>query len=208
MYKTLLLLLVVGFTAFAAPAQTTPFGEQAAGEVAFAYGVKGGVGLSFPEADYWNDGAGTGPGVHSRAGLQLGVVGLLPLNKYWSLRSGLEYAAQGFNANSFGSGTLTQAHVKHAYIHLPVAVQYNVTKSACLYTGFTGGYMIGATDGYTRSDVLWSVGASLINTWRWGFDARYSTGLVNIAPGDHPYFARMKNKTLQLSVIFLFTAKK
>jgi hypothetical protein len=208
MYKTLLLILVLMATGFTLSAQTTPFEEQSNGQVAFAYGIKGGVGFSFPDVDYWNNQAGAGPGVHAKAGLQLGVVGLLPLNKYWSVRGGLDYAAQGFAAKSFGSGTLTQADVKHSYIQLPVAVQYNVTKSSCLYTGFTGGYMMGATDGYKRRDLLWSIGASLINTWHWGFDARYSTGLVNIAPEIHPYFARMKNKTLQLSLIFLFTEKE
>ena len=208
MYKTLLLILVLISTARTLSAQTTPFQEQASGEVAFAYGFKGGVGLSFPDVDYWNDQAGARPGVHSKAGLQLGVVGLLPLNKYWSVRVGLDYSAQGFNAKSFGAGTLSDANVKHTYIQLPVTMQYNVTRSSCLYTGFTGGYRIGKPDDYKRSDLLWTLGASLINTWHWGFDARYSTGLVNMAPDNHAFFARMKNKTLQLSLIFLFTAKK
>ena len=208
MYKTLLLILVLMATGFTLSAQTTPFEEQANEQVAFAYGIKGGLSLSFPVADYWNDQTGTRPGVHARKGLQLGVVGLLPLNKYWSVRTGLDYSAQGYNAQALGSGIFTEDDVKHTYIHLPVTMQYNVTRSSCLYTGFTGGYRIGKPDDYKRSDLLWSIGASLINTWHWGFDARYSTGLVNIAPESHPYFARMKNKTLQLSLIFLFTEKE
>ena len=208
MHKVLLLLIWSLAAALLVQAQTTPLEQFEAGENAYGYGFKGGIGLSSPYADEWNDRSGTYGGLHDRVGLQLGAVVMLPMNKYWVFRPELNYSSQGFNLKSFDSANYYERRVKQNYIQLPLMLQFTISKGVAMYTGPKVGYMVNNGEGFKRADLAWDIGLSTLNTWNWGFDVRYSSGFLNIAPDHHPTLARVKNKVLQVGLVYLFTVKR
>lgn len=209
MYKELLLTIYAFTIALVVPAQTTPFEEQEVELLAFGIGIKGGVGLSFPDVGEWNNPTVTNLGVHERVGMHLGAVGMWPLSTSLAFRPELNYASQGFKETGgstpapFGGRT-----VKHHYLQVPLMMQLALSNYVCFYTGPKFGYMIQTSEGFKRGDLAWDLGLSAINSWHLGVDVRYSSGILNIAPKRHPAIARMKNKVLQVGLIYLFTVKK
>lgn len=208
MYKELLLTIYAFTIALVVRSQTTPFEEQELELLAFGVGIKGGIGLSFPNVAEWNNQTVTNLGVHERVGIQLGLVGMLPLNDAWALRPELNYASQGFYETGSVSVPSGERMVQHHYLQMPLMFQVAMGNYMCLYTGPKVSYMIQASEGFKRGDLAWDFGVSAINSWRIGFDMRYSSGMLNIAPKRHPAIARMKNKVLQVGLIYLFTVKK
>lgn len=207
MHKTILL-LICSFTAtLYVRAQTTPLEQFVAGEIVYGYGLKGGIGLSIPHVDEWTDRSVNYGGLHERVGLQLGAVVMLPLNGYWVFRPELNYSSQGFKLKQLGS-TYYERRVKQNYLQLPLMLQFAISKGVAMYTGPKVGYMVNNSEGFKRGDLAWDVGFSSLNTWNWGFDLRYSSGFLNIAPDHHPALARVKNKVLQVGLIYLFTVKR
>lgn len=208
MRKTILLLIWSFAATLYVQAQTTPFEQFVARENAFGYGLKGGIGLSIPNVDEWTDRTVNMGGAHERAGLQLGVIGMVPLNKYWAFRPELNYSSQGYTLKWMDSITIYERRVKQNYVQLPLMLQFVISKGVAMYTGPKVGYMVNNSEGFKRADLAWDIGLSTLNTWNWGFDVRYSSGLLNIAPDNHTALARVKNKVLQLGLVYLFTVKR
>ena len=207
MHKTILLLIGSFAATLYVRAQTTPLEQFVAGEIVYGYGLKGGIGLSIPNVDEWTDRSVNYGGLHERVGLQLGAVVMLPLNGYWVFRPELNYSSQGFTLKQLGS-TYYERRVKQNYLQLPLMLQFAISKGVAMYTGPKVGYMVNNSEGFKRGDLAWDVGFSSLNTWNWGFDLRYSSGFLNIAPDHHPALARVKNKVLQVGLIYLFTVKR
>jgi hypothetical protein len=209
MRKKLLLFVCAFATMLTLRAQTTPFEEQAMELLAFGIGIKGGIGLSVPDVGEWNNQTVTNLGVHERVGMHLGAVGMWPLSTSLAFRPELNYASQGFKeTGSSTSAPFGGRTVKHHYLQVPLMMQLALSNYVCFYTGPKFGYMVQSSEGFKRGDLAWDLGLSAINSWHLGFDVRYSSGIVNIAPKRHPAIARMKNKVLQVGVIYLFTVKK
>ena len=205
MYKTILLFFWAIATTFCVRAQTTPLEQFVAQENAFGIGLKGGISLSYPNVHEWTDRTVNMGEVRERVGVQLGIIAMLPLNKYWVFRPELNYSSQGY---SIYSNLINEGRVKQNYIQLPLMLQFAISKGVAMYTGPKVGYMVNNSKGFKRADLAWDIGLSGLNTWNWGFDVRYSSGFLNIAPDNHPALARVKNQVLQAGLVYLFTVKR
>jgi hypothetical protein len=208
MYKTILLFFWAIAATLCVQAQTTPFEQFEARENAFGYGIKGGVNFSMPNVNEWTDRTVNMGGVNTRVGLQFGIIGMMPLNRYWVFRPELNYSSQGFTFTKLESGMYSERLVEQNYVQLPLMLQWTVWRNVGFYFGPKAGYMVGRSEGFKRGDLAWDIGISTLNIWNFGFDVRCSLGMLNIAPEDHPAFARAKNRAFQVGLVYLFTEKR
>lgn len=170
----------------AASAQETHFGLKAGLNVASAT-------LS-PGGDY-----------NSKAGLHVGGLAHIHLNKNFALQPEIVYSMQG-GERSDG------IRLKLDYINIPLLVQYMTDNGFRLQTGPQLGFLVSAKtkvddveenrkESFKGTDFSWTFGAGYLFPGGFGLDARYNLGINDVW---EPSNAEIKNSVFQFGVFYQF----
>lgn len=185
------LLLTVGISMFAV-AQNTTFGLKAGLNVAK---------VSAPD----------GPDYETRAGLHVGGLAHIHINRNWAVQPELVYSMQGAKREVSGD----DVEYKLNYLNVPVLAQYMFKDGFRVQTGPQVGFLtsaktevgdveVKAKDNYSDVDVSWVFGAGYLFPQGIGIDARYNLGLNNIAENGGKAF----NRVFQVGLFYQFMNHK
>ena len=162
------------------------------------FGLKAGVNFASvnnsPGADY-----------KSKAGLHIGGLAHIHLNKNFALQPELIFSMQGGKADN-------DFKLKLNYINIPMLVQYMTENGFRLQTGpqlglltsaksENGNVEVNIKDNFTSADFSWVFGAGYLFPGGFGVDARYNLGISDVWDADN---AKLKNSVFQLGVFYQF----
>ena len=162
------------------------------------FGLKAGVNIASvnvsPGGDY-----------NSKAGLHIGGLAHIHLNKNFALQPELVFSMQGGKNED-------DAKLKLNYINIPLLVQYMTENGFRLQTGPQLGLLVSAKaengdvevdikDNFTSTDFSWAFGAGYLFPSGFGLDARYNLGISDVWDANS---AKMKNSVFQLGVFYQF----
>jgi hypothetical protein len=172
------------------------------------FGVKAGVNIASVEVEDGDD-------LNSKAGLHVGGLAHIHINRHFALQPELVFSMQGGKAEDNDDVKL-----KLNYINVPVLAQYMVNDGFRLQTGPQLGFLVGAEskvgdvevdrkDSYSTIDFSWAFGAGYLFSSGFGIDARYNHGISNISDVSG---AEVRNRVFQFGVFYQFmhnnTAKR
>ncbi len=162
------------------------------------FGLKAGVNIA---------GANVSPGddYSSKAGLHVGGLAHIHLNKNFALQPEVVYSMQGGKRDD-------DTKLKLNYINIPLLVQYMTDNGFRLQTGPQLGLLVSAKtevgdvevnrkDNFTSTDFSWAFGAGYLFPEGFGLDARYNLGISDVWDAST---AKIKNSVFQLGVFYQF----
>jgi hypothetical protein len=145
----------------------------------------------------------------SRAGLHVGLLGHIHLNKQWALQPELVFSGQGAKYTTSG----TESILKLNYLNLPILFQYMFDNGFRIEAGPQVGFLLSAKtetndvsvdvkDQLKGTDLGLGFGLGYIHVPSGvGVDARYKLGLTNIMDDDDN---KAMNRGFQLGVFYQF----
>lgn len=161
------------------------------------FGLKAGVNIASanvsPGSDY-----------DSKAGLHVGGLAHIHLNKNFALQPEIVYSMQG--------GKVDDTKLKLNYINIPFLVQYMTDNGFRLQTGPQLGFLVSAEnevgdvevdrkDNFTSTDFSWAFGAGYLFPEGFGLDARYNLGISDVWDAGSE---KIKNSVFQFGLFYQF----
>lgn len=162
------------------------------------FGLKAGVNIASanvsPGSDY-----------NGKAGLHVGGLAHIHLNKNFAIQPELVYSMQGGERDD-------DRKLKLNYINIPLLVQYMTDNGFRLQTGPQLGLLVSAKtklgdvevnwkDNFSSTDFSWAFGAGYLFPEGFGVDARYNLGISDVWDAST---AKIKNSVFQLGVFYQF----
>jgi len=161
------------------------------------FGLKAGVNVASASVSPGND-------YNSKAGLHVGGLAHIHLNKNFALQPEVVYSMQG--------GKVDDTKLKLNYINIPLLVQYMTDNGFRLQTGPQLGLLVSAKtevgdverdikDNFTSTDFSWAFGAGFLFPEGFGLDARYNLGISDVWDASS---TKIKNSVFQFGVFYQF----
>jgi hypothetical protein len=143
-----------------------------------------------------------------KAGVNIGVLAHIHLNKSFAVQPELVYSEQG---TKFTVGNADFSY-HLGYINLPVLLQLMTTSGIRFETGPQAGLLVGASaksgghsddikGGFKSGDFSWAFGVGYISPSKFGFDIRYNLGLSDITTTAS---TNVKNSVVQAGIFYQF----
>ncbi len=166
------------------------------------FGIKGGLNVYNVKDDNESE-------YDSKAGLHVGFLAHIHLNKQWAIQPELLYSGQGAKYTTGG----TESKLKLDYINVPILFQYMFDNGFRLEAGPQIGFLVSAKtetndvsvdvkDQLKGTDLGIGLGVGYIHVPSgFGVDARYNLGMTNISEDDNN---KSMNRGFQLGVFYQF----
>lgn len=165
------------------------------------FGLKAGLNVSSVAVTGADD-------LDSKAGLHVGGLAHIHLNRHFALQPEVVYSMQGGKTNN--------SELKLNYINIPLLAQYMLNDGFRLQTGPQLGFLtmakskvndleVNRKDDYAGVDFSWAFGAGYIFPQGWGIDARYNLGITNVS--DNNAF-EARNRVFQVGLFYQFPATR
>ena len=176
------------------------WGQHSAGHIAF--GLKGG--FNYARMDMKPHDTLSPATFRPVKGAYLGGVFYYPLAQRWGLQPELLASVQGYKTDD-PQGMFPHWTTYLGYVNFPLLLSYTPVRNVALYSGPQPGFLWHPDEDIRDMDLAWVVGAGYQAKKRLGVEARYSTGLVNVAeePRSYSEFSKAKSRVLQVGIVYL-----